>query len=187
MTTYLGLHAAWRLACGKADGAAMLDQEPGSAGRLVARSFWAVPLSLPAFICLHLLGVTEAAASGEPARALVTDLLGFVIGWVGFALLSHRLANALGRGVLWPRFIVAWNWCNLLQYLFLLFAAVPTILGMPGFIAETAWLAAMGWALWLEWFVTRLTLMLPGRTAAALVALDVAFGLLLVSTAGIFR
>jgi hypothetical protein len=187
MIAGLGLHAAWRLARGNADGATMLEQATGSAAQLAARSFWAVPLCLPAFICLHLLGMTDSAAPGEPARAFAMDLLGFVIGWVGFALLSHRLAGVLGRGALWPRFIAAWNWCNLLQYLFLLLAAVPTVMGLPDFIAETAWLVAMGWALWLEWFVTRLTLAVPGRTAAALVALDLSFGMLLMALAGSFR
>jgi hypothetical protein len=187
MIAGLGLQAAWRLARGKADGAAMLEQAPGSAGELAARSFWAVPLCLPAFICLHLLSPVEAADAAAPVRAFAMDLLGFVIGWVGFALISHRLTAVLGRGVLWPRFIAAWNWCNLLQYLFLLFAAIPSLVGMPDIVSETIWVVAMGWALWLEWFVTRLTLAVPGRTAAALVALDMSFGLLLMALAGLFR
>jgi hypothetical protein len=37
----------------------------------------------------------------------------------------------------------------------------------------------LGWALWLEWFATRLTLAVPGMVAAAVVVLDVSIGVLL--------
>ena len=52
---------------------------------------------------------------------------------------------------------------------------------------ETAWLVALGWALWLEWFAARLTLRLPGRTALALVLLDQALGLVVSGVIGSFR
>ena len=42
------------------------------------------------------------------------------------------------------------------------------------------WLVAMGWALWLEWFTTKLALDIHGIPAAGLVAMDVAIGLFLV-------
>ena len=112
------------------------------------------------------------------------DLLGFVIGWLGFALVSYRVAGALGRRAMWPRFITLWNWCNVVQYLMLVAAALPGLLGWPEVVGQTAWLVALGWALWLEWFMTRLALGLPAPMAATLVILDVAIGLIVAGVTG---
>jgi hypothetical protein len=176
-----GLQAAWLLARGRADGVRLLAVEPAQEMTLAARSFWAAPLCLPALVCLHLIGWAEGGGGPLAVRGFIADLLGFTIGWVGFALLTHRVAAALGRAPLWPRFIAAWNWCSLIQYLMLVVASLPGLLGAPDLVAQTAWLAAMGWALWLEWFATRLTLALSPGMAAALVGLDVSLGLMLMS------
>ena len=79
-----------------------------------------------------------------------------------------------------PRYIAAWNWCNVVQYLMLVVAALPELLGLPDPVSQLFWLVAMGWALWLEWFTTKLALDIHGVPAAGLVAMDVAIGLFLV-------
>ena len=48
-----------------------------------------------------------------------------------------------------------WNWCNVVQYLLLVLAGLPLLLGAPDWIDQTAGLVALGWALWLEWFAAR--------------------------------
>jgi hypothetical protein len=175
-----GLHAALLLARGRADGLALLNPAPDAAMATAARSFWAVVLCLPAFICLHLLDWSQSATPLPQARGFALDLLGYVIGWVGFALISRSIAAQLGRETLWPRFIAVWNWCNVVQYLMLVLADMPVLLGLPDWISQSAWLVAMGWALWLEWFATGLALEIPPLQAVGLVALDVLTGLLLV-------
>ena len=186
MTARVGtaLHGAFLLARGRADGLLLIAAPPETEMATAARSFWAIALCLPAFLCLHLLDWASGAMPASPARELALDLLGYVIGWVGFALLSHRLAGAMGRGRQWPRFIATWNWCNVVQYLMLVAAGVLTLLGLPPLLSQTVWLVAMGWALWLEWYATRLALAVPGAAAAALVALDFALGLFLVAVTG---
>jgi hypothetical protein len=179
-----GLHAALLLARGRPEALHLLDAAADDEMAAASRSFWAVVLCLPAFLCLHLLDWAQAGMPPQPERGVVLDLMGYVIGWTAFALLSRRIAMALDRAPNWPRFITVWNWCNVIQYLMLVVGALPTLLGMPDWLAQTAWLVAMGWALWLEWFATRLTLSISGATAAALVALDVAIGLLLVGFTG---
>jgi hypothetical protein len=176
---WAGLHAAWLLARGRGDGVARLAPPPQQAAAMAARSFWALPLCLPAFLCLHLIGWTQAGPGAQPGLDFVRDLLGFGVGWLGFAVVMHRLAERLGRAAHWPLFITVWNWCNLLQFLMLVAAALPALLGLPAAVGETAWLVALGWALWLEWFATRLTLAVPGMVAAAVVVLDVSIGVLL--------
>ena len=172
-----GLQAALLLARGRPEALTVLA-EASDAIAMARRSFWSMAFCLPAFICLRLVdqALTPGAAP-PPAHGFALDLLGAAIGWMAFALASHRIAGLLGRAPLWPRFIALWNWCNLVQYLALVLAALPDLLGLPGVIGETAWLVAIGWALWLEWFATSLTLAIPGFTAAGLVVLDLAIGL----------
>ena len=180
-----GLQAALLLACGRSDGMSLLAAAPDREAAAAARSFWAIALSLPAFVALHLLDWAQTGLPTHVAHRFGLDLLGYAIGWVGFALLSHRLATMLGRGARWPRFIAAWNWCNVIQYLMLVVGtALPQLLDLPDIVQQTAWLVAMGWALWLEWYATRLALDVQPFHAAALVAADFAIGLFLLGLTG---
>ena len=187
-----GLRAALLLARGR-------TQELASPGPVEAdiatarRSFATVAFCLPVFIFLHLIDRLAAEVAGAEAapewtaaewRGLAVALLGFAIGWAGFALVSHRVALRLGRGALWPRFIALWNWCNLVQYLLLLAAALIGLAPLPAIIGQTAWLVALGWAIWLEWFMTRFALAMPGLLAMAVVALDLAIGMLVAGIVG---
>jgi hypothetical protein len=83
--------------------------------------------------------------------------------------------RVLGAEPQWPRYISAWNWSNLAQYVLLFLTSVPAVLHVPAIASETCGLVGYGWALWLEWFVTRLVLNLSPTAAALLVAADVGF------------
>lgn len=139
-----------------------------------ARSFWALPAALPGFMALHVMD--WLVSGGATGVGFVQDLLGYLVGWLGFAVLSHRIAVLTGRAALWPRYIAAWNWCNVVQYLMLVVAGVPAVVGAPDWMVETAWVVAMGWALWLEYFTTRLALAMPARQAIGMVLLDFCLG-----------
>ena len=173
-----GLQAALLLARGKPDGIGLLataEGEPAMAN--AARSFWAAALCLPAFVCLQLIDLAqEPRLPPHAAHGLALQLLGYAIDWAGFALLTRWLTRTLGRGARWPVFIAAWNWCNVVQYLLLVVASLPPLLGMPDIVGETAWLVATGWALWLEWYATRLALDISRLQAIGLVLLDEALG-----------
>ncbi len=170
-----GLHAALLLARGRAEGLRYIEGDAAAA----ARSFWAAAVCLPAFICLRLLAWTSAGLPTQPAHVFALDLLSYGIGWCGFAVLSHRLVDAMGLGTRWPRFITIWNWCNVVQYMLLVVFSIPGLLGAPPLFDQAAQLFALGWALWLEWFAVRLALGIGIIPAAGLVALDVAIGVLL--------
>lgn len=170
-----GLHAALLLARGRPDGLQVLAARDEPATATAVRSFWAVALCLPAFICLQLIDLAqEPHATPGAAHGLALRLIGYVIGWAGFAVLSHTIAHTMGRTQAWPRFIAAWNWCNVIQYLLLVAAALPPLLHLPDIIGETTFLVAAGWAIWLEWYATRLALEISGLQATALVLLDLA-------------
>ncbi len=175
-----GLQAALLLARGRPDGLRFVEADMAGA----ARSFWAAALCLPAFVCLRLMAWTESGLPPEPGHAFGIDLLFYIIGWAGFAVLSRPVVAGLGRGGRWPRYIATWNWCNVVQYSLLVAAGIPGLLGAPDWMDQTCQLIALGWALWLEWFAARLALELPWLPAAGLVALDVALGLALVALTG---
>jgi hypothetical protein len=172
-----GLHGAFRLARGRADGLVFVESTPEGA----LRSFWAAAICLPAYLALRLFGWASGGgpAGGSVGRALVVELIGYGIGWVAFALASRPVAEALGRLADWPRFVAAWNWSNVVQHLAMLGAAVPAALGLPGAATDALGLVVVGYALWLEWFVAREALRVTGGRAAAFVVLDVALALFL--------
>lgn len=137
------------------------------------RSFFAGVICLPAFLALNFFGwgLSGPPAGGLP-RALAAEVIGFVAAWAGFALVSLAVAQAWGRGAQWLRFICAWNWTNVVQYLVLLAMLVPSGFGLTGWAAQGLTLAGLGYAIWLEWFVTRHALSVSGGRAALLVTMD---------------
>lgn len=170
-----GLSSAFALALGRRQGMNTMPADP----QAPMLSFWAAGICLPAFILLRLLAWSEVAAPAYPLRSLVAGILFYIIGWAGYAILSHRAVTALGRAALWPRYIVAWNWCNVVQYALFIAASVPGLLGVPDWLQQTLSLIALFWALWLEWFAARLALQVGVLPALLLVGLDVLIGLLL--------
>lgn len=160
-----GLRAALLLARGREEGLrfALLSMEGAT------RSFWAGAICLLPFLLIRGLG---DGAEG----ALPVELIGYTLGWVVFPLASLALADASGRGPLWPLFIAAWNWTNLAQYAALLAASLLARF-MPAGTEGLPTLAAFGYALWMEWFVARAALRVSGVRAGFFVLLDMAIGL----------
>jgi hypothetical protein len=139
------------------------------------RSFVAALFAFPLFLVFHYLDWLSGSAAVESTHALLLDCLTFPISWAGFALLAQPLLRSIGVEPRWTRFIAAWNWSNLAQYLLLLVTSLPLVLHAPIILAQTAVLVGYGWALWLEWTVTRLTLQVSPMAAAMVVAADVGF------------
>ena len=183
-----GLSGAFLLARGRADGLARVQRASApQAGveRATVRSFWAMAISAPALIGIRLIDWAASGIPARPAHALALDLLVFIAGWTGYAVLSRTVLARLGRERRWASYVTVWNWCNVVQYVLLLAGSLPVLFGAPGPISQAAALVVLGWALWLEWFATRLALDLPGVAAAGLVMLDLSIGLLLAAAAGV--
>lgn len=141
-------------------------------------SFLAAAICLPIFLLLRA-GSSPAGMVLDPVRSVVGDLIAFVCSWAGFALASLPIAEAMGRRTLWPRFIAAWNWMNLVQYVVLAVLSLPSFLGLPGMVADALGLVGLFYAIWMQWFATRLSLAVTGAQAAAFVGLDLALSLFL--------
>ena len=166
-----GMHAALLLARGRPDGMRYVEDDMAGA----ARSFWALVVCLPLFVALRQLDAEAGVA--DDVHAFVLDLLTFVIGWVGFALVSLQVVLAMGRAHRWPRFIVIWYWCNVVLCLIVLAASLPGLLGAPAVVDQSALLIAKGWSLWLEWFAIRLALGISPLAAVGMVVLDLCIGI----------
>jgi hypothetical protein len=170
-----GIAGALLLARGRAAGVLAFAPTPAEA----RASFVAALICLPIFLLLRAISGIGAVDGLDPARALAADLIAYVCSWAGFALASLPLCEAMGRRALWPRLVAAWNWVNLVQYVVLAGFALPVLLGLPGVVADTLGLAAVGYALWLQWFTARAALGVSGLRAAGFVVLDLAIALFL--------
>lgn len=174
-----GLYAALRLASGRADGVVLVAGD----GESVARSFWAIALCVPSVVARLLM---SWAAAGVPANAphlLAREMIVFVLGWLVFVEITHRLAPMLDRSQQWGRFIAVWNWCNVVEGVLVVVGGIPGMLGAPAIVDQAFELIAIGWALWLEWYATRLALGVKAPIAAWLVVLDQSIGVLLAALA----
>ncbi|MCS6891780.1 MAG: hypothetical protein RMK64_00370 [Rhodovarius sp.] len=124
---------------------------------------------------LFLLLTRVAGREASPGHWAV-EAMGFVVAWLAFAVASHQMATLALRRADWPRFISAWNWTNVLQYLCLCAASL-----MGSALGTTAMqllsLLSVAYALWLEWFTTRAALGVAGPAAVLFVLLDLAIGL----------
>jgi hypothetical protein len=169
-----GIQAAGLIARGKEEGLryALLSMEG------TARSFWAGAICLLPFLLIRATGNDALLGAGLPV-----ELIGYVLGWVAFPLASLALADASGRGPLWPLFIAAWNWANVAQYGVLLAASLLGPL-LPSGFGGLLTLAAFAYALWMEWFVAQKALRITGIRAGMFVVLDVGIGLLIASFVG---
>jgi hypothetical protein len=175
----LGLNAALRLARGRADGVVLV---PGDRTTII-RSFWSIALCLPSVICRLLMSWADIGIPADPGRLLAREVIVFVLGWLVFVEMTHRLAPAIGRAERWGRFIAVWNWCNVIEGVLVIIGGIPGTLGVPAIIDQACELIAIGWALWLEWYATRLAFGVGSLTAIGLVLLDQSIGILLASIA----
>jgi hypothetical protein len=171
-----GLAGAFLLGRGRKEGLALMEATPEGAWR----SFAAALVCLPAFLAIRFLAwASLGLPPGGLGRALVAEITGYVIAWFAFALISLPLAQAWGKGREWPRFIAAWNWTNVVQYIVLFALTLPGAVGLGGTVAQVLTLVGLAYAVWLEWFVVRAALGVNGGRAAALVAADLMLGLFL--------
>jgi hypothetical protein len=173
-----GVQGALLLARGKPEGIQLVDTDHTAA----IHSFWAIPLCLPAVVCLKLL---DWLATGTPANvplALGRYLLLFLVGWLLFVWMSHHIVGVLNKQALWPRFIAIWAYCSIVENTLVAIGGLPGALGAPAIVDQCAELVTVGWALWLEWYAIRLSLQVGALTAVLLLAVDFSIGIIMMWT-----
>ena len=168
-----GLRGGALLARGRPQGMAFFPGKMDDA----TRSFVAMALSVPPIVGIRLIGWAESGVPANGGRILLRDLMVYFVSWLVFAIMSYRIAGTTGRIEQWPRFVVAWNWCNVVGNMMVMVGGVPSLLGVPTIIEQVVELVALGWALWLEWYVMRVAFGAGPLLAAYLVMLDQIIGL----------
>jgi hypothetical protein len=170
-----GIQGALLLARGRPEGIHLVETDEAAA----VHSFWAIPLCLPAVVCVQLL---EWLAPGVPANAplvLGRYLLLFLVGWLLFVWVSHHLASRLNRHAQWPRFIAIWAYCSVIENTIVAIGGLPGALGAPSIVDQACGLVTAGWALWLEWYAIRLSLQVGPFIALLLLVIDFSIGAVL--------
>jgi len=142
---------------------------------VAAYSFRAAAICLPIFMFFK----DQTSTPDDVVLTLFVDLLLFAASWAGFALASLYLARALGVAEAWPRFIAAWNWSAVVQYLALAVLSLPGLLLGRGGLLDLGGLLALFFAVWMEWFVARHALRLSPLGAAGFVGLDLGIAVFL--------
>ncbi len=178
-TVGLGLHAALQLAHGRVDGVVLV---PGDR-KTIVRSFWSIALCVPLVICRLLMSWADGGVPSAAVHLVGREVIIFVLGWLVFVEITHRLAPMIGRAERWGRFIAVWNWCNVIEGALVIIGGVPGLLGAPAIVDQACVLITVGWALWLEWYATRLVFGVGPLAAALLVLLDQSIGIILASMA----
>ena len=72
-----------------------------------------------------------AGVPADAAHAAGREVIVFVVGWLVFVEVTHRLAPLIGRAERWGRFIAVWNWCNVVEGVLVIVGGIPGTLGAP--------------------------------------------------------
>ena len=103
---FRGLYAAWRLLLRDRSAVALLDDSADG----FWKSFSCAVIVLPAYIILIAFAGGGPPAGAHPIRIILVEGIGYIIGWVAWPLVAAYIAPFLGRGEVYIRYIVAYNW-----------------------------------------------------------------------------
>ena len=177
---------AWRL--GRFDGTGMAAF--ANSTDVAWRSFYAAVLIAPLWMLVSLLRYaidpSDVATQTPLLRYLTVEIISYVIGWTAFPVIMAGVCEQLGRTSTYPRFVAAYNWSMLIQYMIYL----PVVLaGLTGLVPEQGAmflsLITLFWALAFETFVIKSALNIPLTWAAAFTAFDLFLAVLIRATADV--
>ena len=169
-----GLACAFLMARGRAEGLRLLD----GSNRAAWRSFFAMIVAAPIYLALKAVSMPPLPRGIDPARLIAAEAIGYVTGWFATALVMLVLARMMDRETRWPLLVAAWNWSNVVQLIVFLSASIVAS-ALPPALAGGVTFAALGYVLWLQWFVAREAFAIPGPRAAVVVGVDLVLGLFL--------
>ena len=144
------------------------------------RSFQAAIVTLPAYILLQLINITNVPINAEPMRIVFVEICSYVVAWVLFPLIITTISDALQRGDKYYQFIVAWNWAIVPQvFLYLALTALASSGTLPASMAALLGIFVLAAVLFYQGFIATCMLDIRPPAAAMIVAVDFAIALLL--------
>lgn len=165
-----GIYGAWRLARRDVGGLKYFD----ASYRGFWRSFMAALITLPGVLALEFLDGSLSRQTGLE-RTLVVELIASVIQWTAFPLVMIYVADSMDRGQHYFRFVVAYNWSQVIQ----MAAFVPVAImahARPDPVTALFSLVVMVLLLAYQAFVAHKALDVPPLAAIGIVILDMLLG-----------
>jgi hypothetical protein len=178
------LFGALRLARFDVSGLTFFD--PSAAAAL--RSFTAALVVLPIYILLILVRPAEDGEGASWPTLMVVEAIAYVCSWTAYALVMDEVSRLLDRGPRYPLFLSVYNWSSVVQMMVYL----PTVMiaqsgVLPVDLSESLEFLVTLAILIYQWFTTKLTLEIPGLTAAGLVLIDMLLSMLISGSADSMR
>jgi hypothetical protein len=167
-----GLFGAYRLALRDAGGLRFFDASLAG----FWQSFYAAALVAPAYVLLLIVRYTTEMAPLNPIRYAAVNAISYVIAWVAFPLVMFYVSALFDRQQHYLRYIVAYNWAQVLQNALVLPIAIVERLG---WVSPVFSLAAMILVLLYSGFIARVALDVPWLTVVGIVLLDWLLGVTL--------
>ncbi|GAA0595937.1 hypothetical protein [Caenispirillum bisanense] len=142
-------------------------------------SFFVAVLTLPFYLLQAGVYYMNADIEASAARFLSLELMTFVLGWLVYPVVMVTVTQVMDRWQHYLRYMVAYNWFQLVVAALLLPLSLLQLTGMApdGLIALLFLMATSAFLLY-GWFIANRGLDLGGATAAGIVILDLALSLL---------
>lgn len=177
----LALTGALRLARGDRGGLACFDRSLDG----FWRSFRAAVIAYPLYLLLLAMRVTLAQWERSGGFVIITvETIAYIIGWVAFPLVMLAVAQRLGRAHRYFEFMVPYNWSQVPQSALFVLVGLGTESGLTGSPAAEAIEVAAGAAVLVyEWFIARVGLEVTSLSAALVVCIDLAVGVIVSNVA----
>lgn len=172
------LKVAFRLA--KRDASALDELENSPAALWF--SFQAALIALPFFF------ITILTNSETPMSVMQTlaEVAMYAVGWLMFPVAMYEVAGAIDRRAEYCRYIVAVNWCSVIEDGSLALILVLKTVGiLPEALGGIAFFAVVIWVFTFQFFVARNALRLDHGGAALVIGLRLMLGLALLFVSNI--
>ncbi len=173
----LALAGSWQLARGNRGGLACFDRSLDG----FWRSFRAAVIAYPLYLLLLTMrvGIADWQAAGG-LRIVTVETIAYVISWVAFPLVMLSVTRWLGRTHHFFDFMVPYNWSQLPESALFVLVGLGSEIGAPSApAAEAIELGALIAVLVYEWYIARVALDTTRSTAALVVFVDLALGMLI--------
>ena len=146
------------------------------------RSFYAAVVVAPAYVLLIVFEAALRPVGAGPARWALVEAITYVIEWTAYPLAMVTIARWLARSDNYIRYIVAYNWANVLGIaVFMPVAAItvlnPTLVGL----LHMAMVAVFVY----QWYVARIALKITGGETVMLMVFNFVLSFFVSTVAGL--
>ena len=110
-----------------------------------------------------------------PEMTPVIAVLSLIVRWLFPLVIAYEMARGMAVTRAWPRYVVAANWCAVLQVLpITIGAVVMQLVGAPPAALQVLLFVTMIWVIAVDWFVAKWALGITGKQATVLLIMMLA-------------